>query len=111
MSSEQGYQGWTNYETWCVNLWLSNEEPSQRYWAEMAQAAWDASEPSAYLTREQEAVRALADTMKDELEEAAPELTGLYADLLTTALGAVDWVEIATAWMEDIDKAAPPEAP
>jgi len=20
------YNNWTNYETWCVNLWLTNEE-------------------------------------------------------------------------------------
>lgn len=24
------YNGWTNYETWCVHLWLSNEEGSYR---------------------------------------------------------------------------------
>ncbi len=22
------YNGWTNYETWCVNLWLINQEGS-----------------------------------------------------------------------------------
>jgi len=22
MPDEQGYNGWTNYETWAVNLWL-----------------------------------------------------------------------------------------
>jgi hypothetical protein len=37
MSSDQKegtkrHNGWANYETWCVHLWLSNEEGSYRYW-------------------------------------------------------------------------------
>ena len=28
------YQGWTNYETWAVNLWLDNEEGVHDYWRE-----------------------------------------------------------------------------
>jgi hypothetical protein len=23
---EQGFQGWTNRETWCANLWIENEQ-------------------------------------------------------------------------------------
>src|SRR4051794_18704009 len=30
------YNGWANYETWCVHLWLTNEEESYRYWREEA---------------------------------------------------------------------------
>src|SRR4051794_10856032 len=30
------YNGWANYETWCVHLWLTNEEGSYRYWREEA---------------------------------------------------------------------------
>jgi hypothetical protein len=32
------YNGWTNYETWAVSLWLGNEESSYRHWAYTAQA-------------------------------------------------------------------------
>ena len=37
MSDEaKRYNGWTNYETWCVHLWLTNEEGSYRYWRDEA---------------------------------------------------------------------------
>ena len=36
--TEKGYQGWTNYETWAVNLWLGNEQGSHEYWQEQARA-------------------------------------------------------------------------
>ena len=41
--SDDGYQGWTNYATWCVHLWLSNEEPSYRLCVELAQECRDAA--------------------------------------------------------------------
>src|SRR5438477_252131 len=33
---EKRYNGWLNYETWAVNLWLSNEQGSWDYWREAA---------------------------------------------------------------------------
>ena len=33
----KGYNGWTNYETWRVHLWLSNDEGSYNYWLEEAE--------------------------------------------------------------------------
>jgi len=31
------YNGWTNYETWLVKLWIDNEQGSQDYWIERAE--------------------------------------------------------------------------
>ena len=31
------YNGWHNYETWNVHLWLTNEEATYRYWRALAQ--------------------------------------------------------------------------
>jgi hypothetical protein len=95
--TEQGYQGWTNYETWAVNLWLSNDEGSSRYWENEARDAWtDAAEDAdKYHSRRDVAVRALADALRAELVDNGPEVEGMYADLLGAAFSEVDWRELA----------------
>ena len=35
------YNGWKNYETWNVKLWIDNEEGSYRYWEEVAGEIWE----------------------------------------------------------------------
>jgi hypothetical protein len=37
MSDDKKYNGWTNYETWNVALWLDNEQSSERHWRGAAQ--------------------------------------------------------------------------
>ncbi|KEQ11277.1 hypothetical protein GZ77_26375 [Endozoicomonas montiporae] len=78
----EGYNGYSNYQTWNVVLWIFNEESLYRYWME----------------------RKIYGNLPDELqlwaEENTPVVTGLYADLLGYALGMVDWHEVATAIRE-----------
>lgn len=76
-------QGYSNYQTWNVVLWFSNEESLYSYWVE----------------------RSRYDNLPEELqhwaEDHLPELTGLYSDLLSHALGMVDWWEVAEAITKD----------
>jgi hypothetical protein len=88
------YNGWTNYETWVVNLWLDNEEGSQRFCNEMAMEALDDSEGDV-----DRASPAMARTLRDHLEEGMPELAGLWQDLLRSAFDSVNWDEIARSWV------------
>lgn len=105
-TKETGYQGWANYPTWAVNLWLDNEEPLYREKLERVGSAredaathinvregiWTVERATRYLIAD-----ALKDWVRDEL---APELEGFAADLLGYALDEVDWYEIADAAIE-----------
>jgi hypothetical protein len=103
-----GYNGWTNYETWNVALWLSNDEGTYTFTREMAQecrdeAADHANVPSIW-TSDEAARFTLADRLKDFVDELAPDLgASMFADLLGAAMSEVDWPEIADNLLSEVD--------
>jgi len=98
MSNEKGYNGWSNYETWNVKLWIDNDEGSYNYWREAVQQAWEDEDHD-----KQNTITRVADMLESEHKENVPEVTGTYADLLGAALSEVDWFEIAEALVNDED--------
>jgi hypothetical protein len=77
MSQDAGYNGWTNYETWNVALWLDNEQGTYSL------------------------VREWADEIR--VDDMAPDLgASMFADLLGAALSAVDWAEIAENILSEV---------
>jgi hypothetical protein len=107
VSAEEGYQGWTNYPTWCVNLWLGNDEGLYSEVVAKAEYAviYADGHPNiaAGIWTETETRRfVLADDLKQWVtDELAPDLGATFAaDLLGYALGEVDWHEIADSWIE-----------
>ena len=102
------YNGWTNYETWAVNLWLDGDE----YLNEMAQNAYNEAEADQYFTKEERATLDLADSLKDYLEELQEEtcpVTGLFADLLNAAMSEIDYHDLAESYMSEVEKDEPEE--
>lgn len=83
------YNGWSNYATWCVHLWLSNEKGSYYAAREVVASDWDAD--NAYRS-----ARALRDFVESECVDAG--------DLLGAALSEVDWEELATAFAPESDE-------
>lgn len=96
------YNGWHNYETWLVSLWIDNEESSQAYWAEQAQEAWDQTDKDSD-DRTHEAACSLSESLKSHFEEANPcQDNGFWSDLMGAALSEVNWREIAENMLEEI---------
>jgi hypothetical protein len=78
------YNGWTNYETWNVKLWLDN----------------DGTTPDSSWPRD---IYGLSEYLKDMIWEQAPDLgASMFSDLLTAALQEVEWREIAEAYLEEM---------
>jgi hypothetical protein len=94
--SETTYNGWSNYPTWCVDLWLSNDEPLYRQALALAEQARD-DDGNVHRSHVAEELKTW---VRDEL---APDLGASFAsDLLGFALDQVDWHEIADAWIEQV---------
>ena len=99
------YNGWRNYETWCVNLWLSNDHNTYLSINELAseireevETEWEEEDKE---DATEEAACILAERIKEMVEEGMPTVEGLWADLLGAALSEVDWYAIAKSWLED----------
>lgn len=90
----KGYNGWTNYETWLVNIWMTNSEGSSRYWDDIARRCYDEDDP-------EESTRKLAKRLEYELGQVPDDLSGFHKDMLGAALCEVDWDEIAEHLLED----------
>lgn len=76
------YLGWKNYETWCINLWLEQEDYFRSLDYEME-------------------VADLASQIKDFVEEFKPEIpNSMYSDLLNAAISCCDFYEIAENALE-----------
>jgi|SRR5665213_3375087 len=108
MSEDKTYNGWTNYETWNVALWIDNEPGTYETRREMAVQAWeDAETRRGYesQTRQDSAKYLLSERLREWVEEMAPNLgASMFSDLLSAALSEVNWYEIAENWLEEVEK-------
>ena len=94
------YNGWTNYPTWNLALWINNEEILWRYWTArahtiLAETSFDIME-SKY---------ELASAIRNWADNNQPEQIGdigAYSDIMNWALQEINYEEIAESILEDI---------
>jgi hypothetical protein len=78
------YNGWTNKETWLVNIWYMDSMP--QYFSEMDQFYVEPNEL-------EESVRYIA----EECEALSQLPPGLLSDFINYCWAGVNWYELATA--------------
>ena len=107
--SDDTYNGWRNYETWNIALWMDNEYNDYKYWQSraadhlLAEGMWEAK-----------AAIALADEIKETHEEYLHEaweliqkdltnghVPGWMQDISSHSLALVDWDTIAKHKIDD----------
>ena len=94
------YNGWTNKETWLVNVWLNNDYDLYKHYIST-------------LTEivEEQSVDTTHNRVVDELKEIVWEIYreehrefGLINDLIETSLNNVDWSRLAEHYIEEIQE-------
>ena len=102
--SDFSYNGWTNYETWVVNLWLTNDEATYSRCRSLAQQCTEEAIEDAVLSRNERACYLLSNELREMLEDGNPLVSeaSVYSDLLNAALSEVAWREIANSFLEEL---------
>jgi len=90
------YNGWSNYQTWDVALWLDNDTGLYGDVFDLAELHTNNDDTIP------EQTHALAEAIQVYVENLNPHGSdaSMFSDLLGYALGAVDWTEIAGHYIE-----------
>jgi hypothetical protein len=107
--------GYANGETAAIILNVDNDAVTQARWLDVARDGWSNAEADGSLTRRDKALLAIADTLEEDYEDKRPgnvDGNDIYSELLSKALGRVEWTEVAEhllTKMEEHDRPQPAE--
>jgi hypothetical protein len=89
------YNGWTNYPTWNVKLWLDNDEGLYRQALAIVREARSKHGGAAVVP--------LANTLREWVRDdvATCDEASMRSDLFGYALDEVNWREIATVYLAE----------
>ena len=88
------YNGWTNYDTWLCNLWFDNFEFSERL--DMFDGCEDKDDILRVIKNY------IKDYVEENVEESRDNASGFINDLISSALGEIDFYDIAEHYVDDV---------
>lgn len=98
------YNGWKNYETWAVKLWIDNDQGQQEFYDEQAEQVLKRARKTQVLTKQEAAIYEFANMLKADHKANMPEVNGVWSDLLQSAIDSVSWDEISRSIIESLDE-------
>lgn len=104
------YNGYTNYETWAVQLWIDNSESPSAYWRRLAEEIYNhEASQQAHFSRVEDATCILTEKLRDSYNSGMERILNdanvqgtVWADLLNASVCAVNFSEIAKNIMESV---------
>ena len=98
--ADMTYNGWKNYETWLIALWIDNEQRLQEEARMVARYAKRKNLGDNTLPALSAGLKQWVDDWHDVF--AVSERGGFVSDLLNAAMSEIDWYELAEHYLEDI---------
>ena len=92
---DTSYEGWKNWETWCIGLWLDSEPHTSKYLYELSNRKHNAPHVLADMLREQ-----VNTWWHDLVELHELPSASMWTDLMVGTLQSVDWDGIIDAHRE-----------
>ena len=112
MTTEE-YNGWTNRETWVLNLWINNEEvwynEVRLQAAEIIESTLD--NPWGSTPDEDEQVHQIATWLEEWTEKKVTlpdSITGLVSDLLRSSIWKINYREVASNILLEVSEGVTP---
>ena len=104
--ADKTYNGWTNFETWAVRLWLAPAY-GVKLQQELLEQARNTPTPTSskgqeLLTRAQTTLFTFKDLLREQVEDNSPlaDTASMYSDLMRSAINRVNFTEIASYIIE-----------
>jgi len=98
------YNGWPNYETWLVNLWLTNDAENyaavQQIVFDIMASGSDNPETDVAETIREE-VHVQWDTIANSVNPPDATWLGFFHDMVTASMADVDWQHLADCYCEE----------
>jgi len=102
----EGYNGYSNYETWNLMLWINNTEELYQYWEDRITEILliDDSDPNDLIALNlSDDIYTLSEEIQTETEKNNPliKFTSFYSDILSNSIQKVNYYEIAKLMIND----------